>query len=111
MFVLRLMGVCLAAALLSSVAAGPVAAQVSTFDLSGTVTDDQGGVLPGVTVTARNEETGTLRSAFTDSAGLYYFADAAAAGQLGTLGRALGLRHAARDRRCASRPTPSRSST
>jgi hypothetical protein len=74
MFVLRLMGVCLAAALLVGVAAGPVAAQVSTFDLSGTVTDAQGGVLPGVNVTVRNEETGSTRSAVTDAAGLYYFA-------------------------------------
>jgi hypothetical protein len=49
-------------------------AQVSTFDLSGTVKDDQGGVLPGVTVTVRNEETGLGRTVLTDQAGLYYFA-------------------------------------
>ena len=49
-------------------------AQVSTFDLSGTVKDDQGGVLPGVTVTVRNEETGLTRTVVTDQVGLYYFA-------------------------------------
>jgi TonB dependent receptor/Carboxypeptidase regulatory-like domain len=49
-------------------------AQVSTFDLSGTVKDDQGGVLPGVTVTVLNEETGLSRTATTDEVGLYYFA-------------------------------------
>ena len=63
-----------AALLVTLVAAAPARAQVSTFDLSGTVSDDQGGVLPGVTVTVRNEETGISRSAVTDSAGLYYFA-------------------------------------
>ena len=53
---------------------GRVDAQVSTFDLSGTVKDDQGGVLPGVSVTVRNEETGQSRTVVTDEVGLYYFA-------------------------------------
>jgi hypothetical protein len=53
---------------------GAAAAQVSTFDLSGTVRDDQGGVLPGVTVTARNEQTGFTRTVVTDEVGLYYLA-------------------------------------
>src|SRR5688572_18221974 len=60
-----------------ALASAPVAsadAQVSTFDLSGTVKDDQGGVLPGVSVTVRNEETGIARTVVTDSVGLYYFA-------------------------------------
>jgi outer membrane receptor protein involved in Fe transport len=51
-----------------------VEAQVSTFDLSGTIKDDQGGVLPGVNVTVRNAETGLSRTVVTDQAGLYYFA-------------------------------------
>ncbi|HUE90159.1 MAG TPA: TonB-dependent receptor [Vicinamibacterales bacterium] len=50
------------------------AAQVSTFDLSGTVRDAQGGVLPGVTVSVRNEETGVSRVVVSDEAGSYYFA-------------------------------------
>jgi len=49
-------------------------AQVSTFDLSGTVKDDQGGVLPGVSVTVRNAQTGVTRTVTTDTVGLYYFA-------------------------------------
>lgn len=69
----RLRILCLALAL----AIAPFAradAQVSTFDLSGTVKDDQGGVLPGVTVTVRNEQTGITRSVVTDDVGLYYLA-------------------------------------
>ena len=38
--------------------AAPLAAQVSTFDLGGVIKDAQGGVLPGVTVTMRNEKHG-----------------------------------------------------
>jgi outer membrane receptor protein involved in Fe transport len=69
----RLQIVCLAVALLGALIS-PGEAQVSTFDLSGTVKDDQGGVLPGVSVTVRNEETGVTRTAVTDAVGLYYFA-------------------------------------
>ena len=64
---------CVALAL-TLVPLSPASAQVSTFDLSGTVKDDQGGVLPGVTVTVRNEQTGTTRAVVTDQVGLYYFA-------------------------------------
>jgi outer membrane receptor protein involved in Fe transport len=69
----QLQALCVALA----VALVPIAradAQVSTFDLSGTVKDDQGGVLPGVTVTARNEQTGATRTVVTDAVGLYYLA-------------------------------------
>jgi len=62
------------ALLLAVAAVARLDAQVSTFDLSGTVKDDQGGVLPGVTVTVRNEETGLTRAVVTDQVGLYYFA-------------------------------------
>ena len=50
-----------------------VRADVTRFDLSGTVTDSTGGVLPGVTVTLKNTETGFSRSVVTDSAGRYTF--------------------------------------
>jgi hypothetical protein len=64
----------LVAFVLAIAAFSPASAQVSTFDLSGTVKDDQGGVLPGVTVTVRNEQTGITRSVVTDDVGLYYLA-------------------------------------
>src|SRR3954469_3866001 len=55
--------------------AAPLAAQVSTFDLSGVVKDAQGGVLPGATVTMRNESTGLSRTVVSDTNGVYYFAN------------------------------------
>ena len=51
----------------------PVGAQVSTFDLSGTVLDPSGGAVPGVTVTLRNTQTGLVRTEATDQAGRYHF--------------------------------------
>ena len=53
--------------------AAPVFAQsqASTAELNGRVVDAQGGVLPGVTVTARNEATGYVRTAVTDEAGRF----------------------------------------
>src|SRR5947208_11775735 len=53
--------------------AAPAFAQVSTFDLSGTVLDPSGGAVPGVTVTLRNTQTGLLRTESTDQAGRYHF--------------------------------------
>ena len=46
-------------------------AQLSTAQLSGRVTDDSGAVLPGVTVTATQVETGLTRSVTTDENGTY----------------------------------------
>lgn len=51
----------------------PPAAHANNFDLSGTVTDASGGVLPGATVTVRNVDTGLTRSTVTDSQGRYSF--------------------------------------
>jgi hypothetical protein len=52
--------------------AGPVLAQnITTGDLSGTVSDQQGGVLPGVTVTATHEPTGTKYEGVTNAEGRY----------------------------------------
>jgi len=47
-------------------------AQTSLATLRGKVTDQQGGVLPGVTVTARQTETNTTRSGATNEAGQFY---------------------------------------
>ncbi len=51
----------------------PLAAQtdVTTSRISGTVTDSNGAALPGVTVEAKNTETGLVRNELTDSAGFF----------------------------------------
>jgi carboxypeptidase family protein/TonB-dependent receptor-like protein len=49
----------------------PVAAQTSSGVIEGTVTDVSGGVLPGVTVTARADSTGFIRSVATGAQGAY----------------------------------------
>ena len=46
-------------------------AQLSTAQLSGRVTDESGAVLPGVTVTATQTDTGLARSVVTDENGAY----------------------------------------
>jgi outer membrane receptor protein involved in Fe transport len=52
----------------------PLLAQSSTGSISGTVVDESGGALPGVTVVATNIATGTSRTAVTNSAGAYSLA-------------------------------------
>ena len=47
------------------------AAQTVTGTIQGTVTDTSGAVLPGVTVTLKNMETGAERTIVTNEAGLY----------------------------------------
>ena len=60
-----------AAAVLLLTIAG-VAAQIgATAQMTGTVRDDSGGVLPGADVTAIQTDTGVRRSAVTDSGGSY----------------------------------------
>jgi hypothetical protein len=46
-------------------------AQLSTAQLSGRITDESGAVLPGVTVTATQTDTGLTRSVTTDAGGTY----------------------------------------
>src|SRR5262245_23004541 len=46
-------------------------AQETTGTITGTTTDQTGGVLPGVSVTVKNTETGTTRTVVTNVAGLY----------------------------------------
>jgi hypothetical protein len=57
-----------------SVTPRPAAAQGNTGQISGRVTDDSGGVLPGVTVTATHTSTGLVRTATTNEAGQYTLA-------------------------------------
>ena len=56
---------------LALVFAWPTAAQFANADLAGVVTDSNGGALPGVTVTARNEATGSSRTTVTATNGTY----------------------------------------
>lgn len=51
----------------------PAEAQFARSDLTGTVSDPDGAPLPGVTVGARNEANGSLRSVVTSIAGGYRF--------------------------------------
>jgi hypothetical protein len=63
----------LAAALLFSALAAPAYAQSTAANgsIEGSVVDASGGVLPGVTVTISNTDTGTERSVVTNEKGLY----------------------------------------
>lgn len=58
-------------ALVWLVLAGPAGAQTVTGTLQGTVTDSSGGVLPGVTVTIRNDDTGAGRDLVTNAVGFF----------------------------------------
>ncbi|MDQ6760543.1 MAG: carboxypeptidase-like regulatory domain-containing protein, partial [Acidobacteriota bacterium] len=48
--------------------------QVSTSEITGTVRDSTGAVVPGAQVTARNEATGITYRQTTTNSGLYAFA-------------------------------------
>lgn len=54
--------------------ATPAAAQIDTATVIGTIIDSQGGVLPGVSVNARNVQTGFVFTAVTDPDGRYRIA-------------------------------------
>jgi carboxypeptidase family protein len=55
------------------VAATSASAQFDRGTISGTIKDEQAGVMPGVTVTARNAQTDQTTSTVTDSSGFYTF--------------------------------------
>ena len=61
--------------LVAGLVAGPLVsvarAQVTTATIVGTITDSSGAALPGATVTARNVDTGFVRTVPSDSAGAY----------------------------------------
>lgn len=59
----------LACAAVVLVLAAPMGAQTITGNISGRVTDTSGGVLPGVTVTILNENTGLTVTRVTDENG------------------------------------------
>ena len=59
----------------SVVLASPVPAaaqsQATTAEINGRVVDAQGGALPGVSVTAKNPETGYTRTVVTNGEGIF----------------------------------------
>ena len=57
--------------LVLSLLASPAFPQVAQSELRGTVVDESGGALPGVTVTATQVETGTSRTTVTTETGTY----------------------------------------
>jgi hypothetical protein len=59
------------ALVLVTLVAIPLAAQTVTGTLEGTVTDSSGGVLPGATVSIRNQETGFERVTVADQKGYF----------------------------------------
>src|SRR5919108_6338427 len=63
---------CLAIAVSSLVISASALAQTSLATLRGKVTDQQGGVLPGATITARQIETNTTRSGVTNETGQFF---------------------------------------
>jgi len=67
----RVRGLCILAVLLSLAMVSVAGAQVITATIRGRVVDQQGGVLPGATVTARQVNTNTVRTAVTSALGTY----------------------------------------
>src|ERR1051325_5058145 len=49
----------------------PARAQAASAAITGTIADTQGGVLPGVTVTSTNADSGTVRTTVTEADGKY----------------------------------------
>jgi hypothetical protein len=68
----RLPGLCAGLALLVSLIAAPAFAQFDRGSISGTISDQSGGVVPGVTVTVTNAQQ-QPRTAVTDGSGFYTF--------------------------------------
>ena len=64
----------LTVAALVGATAAPALAQVGRTELRGTVTDETGGALPGVTVFIQNEADGTFREVITGGDGSYFAA-------------------------------------
>ena len=60
-----------AAALLCAFSSAALAQTVATGNIDGVITDASGGVLPGVPVVVRNQDTNVVRESTTDASGIY----------------------------------------
>lgn len=58
---------------ITTIVAGQVFAQGGTGQIEGVIKDEQAGVLPGVTLTLRNQASGVVRTTVTESDGRYRF--------------------------------------
>ena len=65
---------CLRAASFAALLALSQTAFAQNAQITGTAKDETGGILPGVTVTAKNQESGLVRSAVSDGSGNYRLA-------------------------------------
>ena len=70
---LRFLRVSLCSLMMASLGIAAAIGQDTSGSISGSVTDEQGQVLPGATVTALNERTGATRSLVTDDKGNFHF--------------------------------------
>ncbi len=70
----RLIAVCLGVIFGIALLSSPVHAQQGTAELGGRVVDAQGGVLPGVSITITNEDTGIVREAISSAEGSFFAA-------------------------------------
>jgi hypothetical protein len=71
MFARKCPALCALVALVLFVLAGTASAQDPRGSITGTVTDATGGVLPGVTITVTNNETGVAQASVTDAEGRF----------------------------------------
>lgn len=94
LFVRRSGPAALAAALLAAV---PAAAQQQLATLQGTITDQTGAVVPGVTVTATHAETGLTRTVVSNEVGVYRLASLEP-GPYRLTAELMGFNRAVRDR-------------
>src|SRR5262245_48341279 len=62
-----------AAAVVALLGAGLASAQSGTASIDGRITDQQGAVVPGATVTITNAGTALVRTTVTNQSGLYQF--------------------------------------
>ena len=73
MLSLRRAAITLAVVLSILSAPSPSGAQATTAELTGRVTDPEGAVVPGVTITIRNQDTGLVRTSVTNPSGEFLF--------------------------------------
>jgi hypothetical protein len=64
-------GILIVACVLAASVAGSASAQVVGANLSGRITDDGGGALPGVTITITNKSNGAQQTTVTNAEGAY----------------------------------------